>query len=60
MNLRILGSVPHSATRAPGATPLTRKKKGKQSGGKTRKEKMKKTEKKVQVPRPPAALRRAV
>jgi hypothetical protein len=39
MNLRLLGPVPHSATRAPGATPLARKQKGKQSGGKQEKRK---------------------
>jgi hypothetical protein len=60
MNLGLLKSVPHSETRALRANPLTQKKNGKQSDGETRKEKRKKAEKKVQVPRPTVALRRMV
>jgi hypothetical protein len=60
MNLRILGPVPHSATWALGATPLTRKKKGKQSSGEIGKEETKKMEKMVQVLWPLEVLRRVV
>jgi hypothetical protein len=47
MNLQLLRLVPHFATRAPGATPLARKQKGKQSGEETRKEKRNKRDKKA-------------
>jgi hypothetical protein len=60
MSLRLLRPVPHSATQAPGETPLSWKQKGKQNRGETRKEKRKKMEKKVQVLQPPPALCREV